>query len=125
MAGGIQPNTVIEWLDSQKGQPLLSIDGYLFTNSGKGRTAGVRYWKCAAFKTHNCLVSAKSDGANVTNLSGIQNAPDHGHVNDAAQTKNLEVRVCFQAFLSYKTRNFSCNLLHSHSAKVPFSIISI
>ena len=80
MAGGIQPNTVIEWLDSQKGQPLLSIDGYLFTNSGKGRTAGVRYWKCAALKTHDCLVSAKSDGANVTNLSGIQNAPDYRHV---------------------------------------------
>jgi hypothetical protein len=96
MAGGIQPNTFIEWLESQKGQPLLSIDGYFFTNSGKGRTAGVRYWKCSAFKTHNCLVSAKTDDVDVTNLSGVQNAPDHGHVNDAAQTKSLEVRVCLQ-----------------------------
>ena len=61
MAGGIQPNTVIEWLDSQKGQPLPSIDGHLFTNSVKGRTAGVRYWKCAAFKTHNCLVTPALD----------------------------------------------------------------
>jgi hypothetical protein len=43
MAAGIPHNTVVEWLESQKGQPLLSIDGYLFTNSGNyGKTPGVR-----------------------------------------------------------------------------------
>lgn len=100
MAAGILPNTAVEWLQSQKRQPLLSIDGYLFTNSGNGKIAGVRYWKCSAFKSHNCQVSAKTVGPNVVQLNGVLNPPDHGHINDAAKTTGFEFRVS-QKLLSF------------------------
>jgi len=93
MAGGNPPNRVVEWWESQKGQPLLSIDGYFFTNSGNGKTPGVRYWKCSAFKTHDCPVSSKTIGANVMTLNGVLNPPDHGHINADAQARSLDVRV--------------------------------
>ena len=93
MAAAIPPNTNVEWLESQKGRPLLSVDGYLFTNSGNGKSAGVRYWKCMGFKTSNCGVSAKTLGQNLVQLSGVLNPPDHGHMNDSALLKTITFKV--------------------------------
>ena len=31
MAAPIPPHANVEWLQSQKGQPLLNVDGFLFT----------------------------------------------------------------------------------------------
>jgi hypothetical protein len=56
MAAGIPHNTVVEWLESQKGQPLLSIDGYLFTNgdNDNGKTPGVLV-RCSIMNAKLCF----------------------------------------------------------------------
>lgn len=93
MAAPVQPNLNVKWLESQKGNPLLSIDGFVFTNVGKGKTAGVTYWRCAGFKTSNCGVTAKTVGRNVVTLSGVPNPPDHGHINDSCQIATVNFKV--------------------------------
>jgi hypothetical protein len=83
-------NNKVEWISSERGQPKLVIDDYMFVSNGKGRTPGSRYWKCS-FK--GCQVTAKTIGNNVMGLQGIMNHPDHGHVNDGIEVKNVELKV--------------------------------
>ena len=88
MAGVIPQN--VEWLDSQKDLPLLSVDGYLFSNSGKRKTAAVQYWKC---KTSGCSVTAKTMWRNLITLTGVTNPPRHGHVDNSARIETVTFTV--------------------------------
>jgi hypothetical protein len=84
---------VIEWLGSQKGKEKLIIDGYSFTNKGKGKAANapnVRYWAC---ETNGCAVKAKTDGNLLLTLTGLNNPPDHGHPNNIQQVADLKLKV--------------------------------
>ena len=71
----------------------MTIDGYLFTNSGNGKNPAVRYWKCVGFKTNNCSVTAKTVGQTVIQLSGVVNAPDHGLANDPGRMQSINFKV--------------------------------
>ena len=107
MAFAFPPNTVVEWKQSQKGAPLLCIDSYLFSNKGHGKDPALRYWKCMGFKSFNCAVTAKTSGQALVSLSGIVNAPDHGHANDTVNisTSDFKVRVKFIMFCIIHIRN--------------------
>lgn len=82
----------VQWLTSNKGQPLLVIDDYIFKDAGKGKSQhapNVRYWVCK----QRCGVKAKTDGQNLITVEGIVNRPDHGHVSDSIEIKNRNLKV--------------------------------
>lgn len=83
----------VKWLRSQKGKDILTVDDYLFDICGNGKADGVRYWKCSNFKMSNCAVKAKTVGAVLTSITGIDNPPDHGHANDAERIRSQNFKI--------------------------------
>ena len=73
----------VEWLKSQKGTPLLTIDKYIFKNNGKGKSADVRYWIC-----RGCDVTAHTTDNIVDKLIG-----NHEHPNHSIEIANLKMKV--------------------------------
>ena len=83
-------NRNVRWIKSQKGKDQLVVDNYIFTVNGKGKAPDVRYWVCS---NSNCVVSAKTDGQQLIDLKNCPNAPDHGHEDDRASLRDIEVKV--------------------------------
>jgi hypothetical protein len=83
-------NANVKWLKSQKGTEKLTVDDYLFQSNGKGKAPGVRYWTCA---TPGCKVNAKTEGTDLVEIRGLNNPPDHGHINDTVRIKQMNLTV--------------------------------
>jgi hypothetical protein len=61
----------ISWLTSNKGKPLLVINGFVFQSNKK--TTKVTYWKC---ETKDCEATAHTD----SNDQLVKEKGDHGHL---------------------------------------------
>jgi hypothetical protein len=79
----------VQWVTSQKGNPPLVLDDYLFTCNGKGKFPTVRYWSCAS----GCPVNVKTDGNQVINVTGV-----HDHVNDTSLVQHITLKVRMQQY---------------------------
>lgn len=88
-------NRNVRWIKSQKGKDQLVIENYIFVVNGKGKAPNVRYWACS---NSNCSVSAKTDGHQLIDLKNCPNPTDHGHENDTASLRDIEVKVCITVF---------------------------
>lgn len=97
MAAAQQP--VVDWITSKRGQPVLVVDNYIFSNSGKGKgNSDVRYWSCLK---GDCDVKATSSGCHLIYIS----RPDHGHENDYSEVCGRKLVVSYlQALLIFIAR---------------------
>ena len=75
------------------------MDNYIFVKNGKGRVPNVRYWTCSS---DGCVVSAKTDGLQLTALQNVANAPDHGHPDDCAKLRDISLKVSsYNSFITF------------------------
>lgn len=70
-------NPSFEFVYTSRGH--LVIDGYTFSRTAQDGRSNTVYWRCSAFKKHQCKVSLKTKEKQVTFIRGVP------HTHDAPQ----------------------------------------
>ena len=100
----------VTWVKSQKGHDQLVIDNFIFVVNGKGRDPHVRYWSC---KTNGCSVTAKTQGHQLVEINQLPNPPDHGHINNVTELRNMELKVNYE---------YNCTLIVCYTGRPRFKV---
>lgn len=78
----------VQWLTSQKGQPMLVVDDYIFSKNGKGKNQDVLYWICASNGHTACSVRATTERQVLTDFRGV-----HNHEDSASSLRDKTMKV--------------------------------